>query len=100
MHRLIYARAFGAFAMLGFAAPTPSAHNVSTGDLAVNLTVAASCRVSRQAGDASNTSSVADLVSLECANGAMNADPQLLVTEPAESAPEGETAHRVVTINF
>jgi hypothetical protein len=100
MNHVRPARAVTAFALLALAAPTPSADNAAVGNLAVDISAVESCQVTRQPGDIS-TSNAADLVTLQCANGATSVDPQVSVSEPAESVPNpAETPHPIVTINF
>jgi hypothetical protein len=101
MNRFLSARAFIVFALLALAAPTPSARNAAADNFAASVSVAASCRVSRQPSDGSTATDAADLVALQCASGSTGADPQTSVSPPSE-ADQGpdDTAHRVVTIHF
>ena len=96
-----FPRTLISLALLAFAEPTPSAQNTSIEHFAVSVSVPASCRVTRQAEDASATSNPADPVTLQCVNSATGADPRVSVSEPvAGTAALGEGTHRVVTIDF
>ena len=96
-----FPRTLVSLALLAFAEPTPSAQTTSTESFAVSVSVPASCRVSRQAEDASATTDAADLVTLQCVNGATGADPRVSVSEaPAGTPALAEGTYKVVTIDF
>jgi hypothetical protein len=94
------ARALTGFALLALIAPAPSAHTAAAQTLAVSVSVAASCVVGR-AKDVATTRNVADLVTVEFGDGALNVEPQVSASDPITNRSSAtDTTHHVVTIHF